>query len=310
MNKLSIIVPVYQNELNLEDTIPKLLSLHGKIENIDLELIFVDDGSTDKSFEILHKFFNLYKEIKILKLTKNFGQLYAVDAGLQLVTGDCVGIISADLQDDYMLFIDMYRLWFNGKKYVIAERNNREDNFLHQSFSNLYWQMVGKYAVKGYPKGGYDFFLIDRIIVNEVKKIREKNTHLFVLIFNLGFKPERIFYTRKNRTAGRSQWTFLKKVKLFLDTFIAFSYLPVRFISYAGIFFSFVSFIFGLLLILNKIIFGNPYVGWTSLVVLLSFIGGIIMLSLGIIGEYLWRILDEVRSRPTYVIEHFYQRDE
>lgn len=300
----SIIVPVYQNADNLNETIPALLNLHEKLTGYDLELIFIDDGSTDNSYNILIKYFKLNQErIKIVKLTKNFGQNSAIFAGLKKANGDCVGIISADLQDPHELFVEMIKKWENGAKLVIAGRKDREESIKKSFLSNLYWKMVNKYAVKNFPIGGFDFCLIDKQVVLDVNKINEKNSHIFILIFSLGYPYEIIYYVRKVRTYGKSQWSLPKKIKLFMDTFIAFSYLPIRIISYLGLVISIFSFIYALTMILNRIIKGNIYTGWTSVVVLISFMGGLTLLTLGIIGEYLWRILDEIRKRPNYVIE-------
>ena len=300
----SIVVPVYQNDANLDDTIPKLLSLQDRLPDYNLELVLVDDGSTDNSYNLLIKYYNLHiDKIKIVKLTKNFGQIPAIQAGLKAASGDCAGIISADLQDPYELFIDMIRKWENGIKLIIGERENREVAIRQNFISMLYWKMVNKYAVKDYPLGGFDFCLIDKQIMKDINEINEKNTHIFALIFSLGYKYEIIPYTRKKRVAGKSQWTFPKKIKLLTDTFIAFSYLPIRGISYLGLGISALSFLYALVIAVSKFIFGNKYEGWTTIVVLVSFFSGLILLTLGIIGEYLWRILDEVRKRPNYVID-------
>lgn len=302
--KFAIVVPVYQNEANLDDTIPRLLSLQAKLPNYNLELIFVDDGSTDNSYKLLIKYYEANKEsIKIVKLTKNFGQIAAIQAGLKVVNCDCVGIISADLQDPPELFLEMIKKWEHGTSLVIAEREKRDENIIQTFTSNLYWKMVRKYAVQDYPLGGFDFCLLDKKIILDVNKINEKNTHILVLIFSLGYPYEIIYYVRKKRINGKSQWTFSKKIKLFIDTFIAFSYLPIRGISYLGLGISILSLFYGFSMGINKLIYGNIYEGWTTIVVLLSSFGGLILLTLGIIGEYLWRILDEVRKRPNYVIE-------
>jgi polyisoprenyl-phosphate glycosyltransferase len=300
----SIVVPVYQNEANLSDTVPKLLSLQSKLPQYKIELIFVDDGSTDRSFEILHTYYMQNKDIiKVIKFTKNYGQFPAIYAGMKIAQGDCIGIISADLQDPYELFVGMINKWKAGKKLVIAERKERQESIKKTFLSNLYWKLVNLYAVKGFPVGGFDFCLIDRCIMRDINALNEKNSHIFVLIFSLGYPYEIIYYTRQTRTTGKSQYSLSKKIKMFVDTFVAFSYLPIRAISFIGLVISIISFIYALAIILNRIIFGNIYTGWTTIVVLISSLGGLILLSLGIIGEYLWRLLEETRKRPLYVID-------
>lgn len=306
----SIVVPVYQNEANLDETIPKLLNLQEQLPNYSLELVFVDDGSSDNSYHILTDYQKHHKEkITLVKLTKNFGQIAAIQAGLKISRGDCVGVISADLQDPHELFVDMLEKWEEGVKLVIAERKGREESIRQSFFSNLYWKMVNKYAVKDYPVGGYDFCLIDRQVVDDVICINEKNTHIFVLIFSLGYRYEIIEYTRKERKAGKSQWTLSKKIKLFVDTFVSFSYLPIRGISYTGLGISLLSFCYAIIIGISRFIFGNPIEGWTTIVVLITIFGGLILLTLGIIGEYIWRILDETRKRPSFIIEKVIDKD-
>jgi len=305
----SIVVPVYQNADNLNDTIPALLSLQKKIKGYDLELIFVDDGSTDGSYDILRKFHEIHcDKILIIKLTKNFGQNSAIYAGLHAAQGDAIGIISADLQDPPELFIDMLERWKCGTKLIIGERKGRGENIGKNVFSRLYWKLVKNYAVKDFPVGGFDFCVIDKQIAKEVRLINEKNSHIFVLMFSLGYPYEILLYDRKKRISGKSQYTISKKIKMFVDTFVAFSDMPIRAISYFGFFVSLVSFIFAVYFIAIKVIKGTVYTGWTSLAVLISIFGGLILLTLGILGEYLWRLLDETRKRPQYVVESILRR--
>ncbi len=300
----SVIVPVYQNAANLGDTIPKLLSLQAKLPEYHLEFIFVDDGSTDGSYEKLVEHYQLYRDkLKIIKFTKNFGQNSAIFAGLHAANGDCAGIISADLQDPYELFVDMIEKWENGTKLVIGKREDRKETAIRCFISNLYWRMVDKFAVEGFPPGGFDFCLIDRQIISHINKMNEKNTHVFVLMFSLGYDYEIIPYTREQRTAGKSQWTLSKKIKLFTDTFVSFSYTPIRGISYMGMTISVLSFLYAILVAISKYYFKNDIEGWTTIVVLVSIFGGLILLTLGIIGEYIWRMMQEIRKRPNYITE-------
>jgi len=300
----SIIVPVYQNELNLDDTLRKLIGLQASLPAYDLELVFVDDGSTDRSYDILQKAHEGQKDkIVIVKLARNFGQNAAIYAGLRFARGDCAGIISADLQDPYELLIEMIKRWERGSKLVIAERAQREDKRLAAIWSRFYWHMVRRYAGKDFPVGGFDFCLIDRQVIAELNRINEKNSNIFVLMFSLGFQHEILLATRKKRLAGKSEWTLSKKIKLFIDTFIAFSYLPIRTITVLGLVISILSFFLAIGLIINRLIKGTAYPGWTSTVLIIVFFGGLVLMSLGIIGEYLGRILEENRKRPNYVVE-------
>lgn len=306
----SIVVPVCQNESNLDDTITKLLSLREKLPEYRLELVFVDDGSRDSSYEILLRYYRCFKDtMNIVKLTRNFGQIPALQAGLHFAKGDCVGIISADLQDPYLLFVDMIRRWEQGVMLVAAAREGRPENIFHRFLSNFYWRMVHRFGVKGYPLGGFDFCLIDRKIVADLNRINEKDIHTFMLIFSLGYKYELIPYVRQKRVGGKSQWGFFKKVKLAIDSFVAFTYLPIRAVTFLGLVISLAGFLYAMGMVVNTIWFGNPYTGWTTIVVLTTLFGGLILVTLGIIGEYIWRMLEEVRKRPNYVVETLLAND-
>jgi dolichol-phosphate mannosyltransferase len=162
---------------------------------------------------------------------------------------------------------------------------------------------MSKYALPGWPKGGFDFVLLDRQVTNELSNIKEKNRHTLNLIYWLGYDRVMIPYTRQKRIHGKSQWTMTKKIKLFIDAFISFSYFPIRFISFVGLITAFLSFIYGCFVLISYL-FGNiPIKGYTPIILVITFLLGLIMIMLGIIGEYLWRTLDETRSRPLYVVD-------
>lgn len=308
MKKFSLIIPIYQNELNLHTTIPKVIDFFSKLNNYDKELICVNDGSSDNSFEILKEYQKKYPDIiKVINFTKNFGQVYAWEAGIKHATGNVLGIISADLQDPVELFSEMLTDWEDGYKVVIGVRKTREDGFIQSNISNLFHFLIHKYANPNHPRGGSDFFLFDRKVADLINLIDEKNSNTIMLITSLGFKTKKIFYERRKREAGKSQWTFWKKIKIFIDSFISNTYMPLRLVSSIGLISSLISLIYGLYIIFHYIIgtiAGEDLQrGWSSLAVLITFFSGLILISLGIIGEYLWRIYDESRKRPKYVIE-------
>lgn len=181
--KLSIVVPIYYNELNIPHTIPRLQNLEKIIPNCDFEFVFVDDGSKDNSFSLLMDAKEKDPRIKVIKLSRNFGSMAAIQAGLKYTTGDCVGIIAADLQDPPEMFEEMLEHWRMGKKVVLGTRADREESFSQKMFSNTYYFLLEKLALKGYPKGGFDFLLIDKQVVQEVLEIQEKNTNVMSLIY-------------------------------------------------------------------------------------------------------------------------------
>jgi polyisoprenyl-phosphate glycosyltransferase len=299
----SILVPIYFNELNIPYTVPRLKNLQKLLPDYDLEFVFVDDGSKDNSFNLLMRERELDSRIKVIRLSKNFGSMSAIQAGLEYVSGDCIGIIAADLQDPPELFETMVKEWEQGKKVVMATREDRDESWSQKLFSNTYYRLMRKYAISEYPKGGFDFVLIDKQVASELINIKEKNTNIMSLIFWLGHERATIPYVRQKREHGKSKWTMSKKIKLFVDSFVSFSFVPIRFMSMIGFITALFSFIYGIFVLINSLI-GNVNVqGWTTLIALITFLLGLMMLMLGIIGEYLWRILDETRKRPGYIID-------
>lgn len=231
----------------------------------------------------------------------------AIQAGLLQATGDCVGIIAADLQDPPELFVEMIDKWKHGKKVVLATRSDREESLSQKTFSNTYYFLLEKLALKGYPKGGFDFVLIDKQVVKELTHIEEKNTSVMSLIYWLGHDQEQIPYVRQQRKLGKSRWTLSKKIKLFVDSFVSFSYTPIRFMSIIGFITAVLSFFYGIFVVIGTLFGFIELQGWTTIIALITFLLGIIMIMLGIIGEYMWRILDESRKRPPYIIDEVYK---
>jgi dolichol-phosphate mannosyltransferase len=300
----SIVVAVFQNEANLPDTIPALLALQDALPGYRLELVFVDDGSRDGSLAILTDFAQRHPaEITVIKLARNFGQTPAIQAGLRHATGDCVGIISADLQEPHEVFVDMVKEWEAGAKFVMGERQEREESRRHQLVSGIYWKLIRRFAFPEFPSLGYDFCLLDRQVVDDVNRINEKNSSVFVLIYWLGYRPVRLPITRKVRRKGRSQWRWWSKISFTVDTLIGFTYLPARLIigmSFAtgALCLAYLTFVLGRWYHLHA---APP--GWWTVVVLLTLLGAMTLFALGIVSEYLLRTLDEARKRPPYVVE-------
>lgn len=304
---LTIVVPVYFNELNLPDTIPQLLDLKPKLPCYELELVFVDDGSKDKSLSVLLDFQRRFPEqIKVVKLTRNFGSMAAIQAGFTVARGDCVGMIAADLQDPPELFVEMVSHWEQGSKAVFAIRQDREEPPAQKFFSNSYYSLIRKFAIPDYPTGGFDFLLVDSQVVREVNQIQEKNTNLMTLIYWLGYRPVMIPYVRRQRAKGKSRWTLSKKIKLFIDTFVAFSFFPIRVLSLLGLLVAIGACLYGVFVLFYWLFFGIEVKGWVPIILVLSFASGLQMAMLGVLGEYLWRTLDEVRHRPHFVIDEVF----
>ena len=306
MKKLSIVVPVYFNE---ESLLPLYTDLKENVLDIlpkydfDYELIFVDDGSKDNSYSVMQELAKLDKKIVLYKHSRNFGEHAAILAGLSRATGDCMVRKAADLQEPSKLIIDMLEKYIEGNKVIIATRAERDDSWLARKLGHLYASMVRKFALPNYPKNGFDSFLIDKQVAQVLVDMKEKNTSLMSQIVWCGFKTTEVPYTRLKREKGKSRWTFSKKVKLTIDSLLSFSYFPVRFITFLGIMFAIASFITVVVIIIGKIVGFIDVEGYASIIAIMLFGFGIIMFSLGILGEYMWRIFDAARNRPPFIID-------
>ena len=298
MKKISIIVPVYYNQDNL---LPLYADLKEKVLtklDTEYELIFVDDGSKDKSYEVMKDLAKVDKNIKLVKLSRNFGEHSALLAGLSQCTGDCAVRKAADLQEPSEVILDMIKKYKEGAKVVLATRADREEPVTQKAFSNLYAFLMRKLALHNMPKGGFDTFLIDRQVIDVVVKMQESNTSLMSQILWAGFETATVPYVRKKREIGKSRWTLSKKIKLVYDSLLSFSYFPIKLITTAG-FLSFLIAIILLIVIVYKRMTGIIDVeGYTSIIMIMLMGFGIIMLSIGILGEYLWRTYDAARNRP------------
>lgn len=305
--KLSIVVPVYFNAESLPFLFEELTNLESLLadRSVDLELIFVDDGSKDNSLKRLLAFKDSRPETKVIKLTRNFGAVHCSKTGFQFVTGDAFMIVSADLQDPPSLIVEMVDRWINGAKFVICERSTRDDPWLSKTYSKLYYILLRALVIPGYPKGGYDMALMDKAMLEPMVN-SAKSVFTPLLAYWLGYDPEIISYHRPVRAHGKSGWTFKKKFSAFLDVMLGFSITPIRAISGVGVIVSLLSFLYGASVVLGAF-FGNvPVQGFPTIAALITFLLGLIILMLGIIGEYLWRIFDETNRRPETVIEEVY----
>lgn len=302
MSRISIVVPVYYNADTLmllyEDMKNKILDKLG-----DYEIVFVDDGSGDDSWEIMNQIRELDENVKCVRLSRNFGEHSAILAGLSVCTGDCAVTKQADLQEDSELILDMYESWKKGNKVVIAVRKERDDSAVKKFFANMYYSIVRKFIDKNMPSGGFDCYLLDRQVIKVILMLDEKNSALTLQVLWVGFRPDLIYFHRKDREIGESRWTLSKKIKLVMDSMMSFSYFPVRFMSGVGVIFAIIAFLGIINVIAERLIVGTPIAGWASLTCLVLFSAGLIMLMLGILGEYIWRTLDASRNRPPFLVD-------
>ncbi|HPW97502.1 MAG TPA: glycosyltransferase family 2 protein [Flavobacterium sp.] len=306
--KLSFVIPVYRNEGSLIPTFTKIKDLVTK-NKFEYELIFVNDGSDDNSFEELKELFKIDSNVKVLSFSRNFGQVAAVIAGLKEVTGDVVISMSADLQEPIELIEQMVQKWQEGNEIVICHRTDREDGFIANNTSKIFYKLM-KYVNPKMPNGGFDFLLLDKKAVNVLNQIDERNRFFQGDVLWLGFNTAFIPYRRIKRAIGKSQWTLSKKIKYFIDGLLNTSYVPIRLMSFLGLCFSFVGFLYSLIIIYSRFVNNTPFNGWAPIMILLLIIGGMIMVMLGIIGEYVWRAYDETRKRPIYIIKDKFVNEE
>jgi len=301
---LSIVVPVYGNEGSLAALFEELRRIESELarRGLDLELIFVDDGSRDGSMAVLRGLKAERPATRLIKLTRNFGAIHAARTGLRFVTGDCFLFLAADLQDPPGLVLEMAERWLQGSKYILCVRKERSDSVLSKLFSALFYQLVRLTVVHDYPHGGYDLALMDRAFLPYLlDSAKNVNTPLFS--YWLGFKPDILEYVRQKRRHGKSKWTFSKRFKFFLDSLLGFSIVPVRAMSLFGALTSLGSFGYGTVIAVNALRGVRSVPGFATIVVVTSFLFGVVIMMLGVIGEYLWRIYDEVSRKPDAVID-------
>ena len=305
MNLLSVVVPVFFNEESLPILHKRLDQISQRMKNVGFEYVFVDDGSGDSSYEVLLNLAKTDNRIKIVKLSRNFGSFVACLAGLTYAKGDCAVIMAADLQDSPELLIDLFNKWRGGSEVVFAVREKREESKINIFFSSMFYKIFRLVALSNMPKQGFDFVLIGRKVIDFIVKSQEKNSSIMGQILWAGFKTDQIMYTKRARVHGSSRWNFWKKMKYGVDSIMAFSYFPIRVASFLGIVIAFIGFVFAIYTVWRKIFLGINVPGFTFLLVSILLVSGIQMILLGVIGEYLWRALDETRKRPSFIVDRF-----
>jgi polyisoprenyl-phosphate glycosyltransferase len=304
---LSVILLSYYSEKRMEYVYEKVKDTLIK-EKINFEFIIIDDGSKDKSYEIAKMLEKKFSNVRAFQLSKNYTSHYAKFAGFSVCRGDCATTIPDDFQIPLDLVVKMYRFWEQGHKLIMPYRELRNDGLIKDMFSKTYYKIMNRVSDVIFPPGGADVFLADREIIDIFNnRIHPINTSTTVEVLRLGFDPFFIPFKRP-KSNSKSRWTFRKKIKLAKDTFYSSSTFPIKLISMLG----FLSSIFSILLIMVSIyvkLFGSKTLGgvsipgWTTTVIFISFFSGLILFSLGTIAEYIWRIYEEVKDRPGYVIK-------
>jgi len=304
---ISIICLSYFSSSRIQVVYRKLSQLLSG-NDIPFEFIVIDDGSTDDSFDISLALAAEHPNVRAFRLSKNYTSHYAIFAGLSVCSGDCAITVPDDEQQPYEMIVDIYNLWLKGHKIVIPYRVTRDDGFFNNLFANTYYRIINTLSEVKFPPGGADSFFIDREVIDIINaRIHPMNTSVITEVLRLGFSPHYFPYERAKGINVKSRWTLKKKIRLFKDTFFSCSTWPIRMIMRMGLVFSLAA--LALIIFYTYLaLFGNPdfwgqqLPGWTSTVVIISFFSGLILLSLGIIAEYIWRIYEEVKNRPGYII--------
>lgn len=307
MCDISIIIPFLNEEENLPLLFEKLEESFSKVKE-KIQVIFVDDGSTDQSLELLKAYKPANFSKKIIKLSKNYGSHAAIRSGLLYCDGDFSTFLSADLQEDPVNISDFYRYCVNSSADVaILYREENKSTLFEKVFSKIYVKLVRLLVASNFP----DKNITNFIISNKVRQILNNNimsnSSIFLQIFSLGFKQVFIPYEQFARHHGKSKWTFSKKVKLFVDSFVSFSYTPLRFITIAGFTFFILGVLYLLFILANYLLAEKQQTGWPSIISVILIGFGFTNISLGVISEYLWRIFDNSKKSPVFIVEEVYE---
>lgn len=303
---ISFVIPVYRNERAVTVTYEKIVeAMATDLARYQYEFVFVDDGSDDGSLAELLRLRERDPRVRIISFTRNFGQMAAILAGLKGATGDLVLHLSADLQDPVSLIPRMVQDYEGGSELVIGHRAEREDKWTSRVTSRVFYKIV-RLSFPQMPAGGFDFVLMARRVVDSFNSIEVRNRFFQGDLLWMGYKTTFIPYTRAKRTIGRSQYTFAKRLKNSLDAILDSSYLPIRFISVVGASTALLGFFYALNIAYTRFRHGTPFTGWAPIMILILLIGGVLMVMLGIIGEYVWRIYDEVKKKPNYIVRERY----
>jgi polyisoprenyl-phosphate glycosyltransferase len=300
----SVVVPVYNERDNVRPMYDALSALAATEPTLDWEFLFVEDGSTDDTFERLADLNGMDPRVKVARLSRNYGSHVAAAAGLQLASGDAAVIMAADLQDHPREISRFLVKWREGFHVVWGVRASRRDPRFYRFLAALYSTVIRRVALPNYPAMGTgSFCLLDRKVIDGLNSFPEHNRITFGLILMAGFRQTQIDYDRHERNAGVSKWSFRQRIKVTIDTLVSFSAVPIRAVSLLGIAIAAISFVYAGYLAVDTLIYGRLVEGWTTIIVLILMIGGFQLFVLGMFGEYLWRVCDEVRGRPLFLVQ-------
>jgi polyisoprenyl-phosphate glycosyltransferase len=306
MKCVSFVIPVYRNEHAVTLTYQQIRRVcTADLSRYSYEIVFVDDGSDDGSLQELLAIRAADPHVRVVSFTRNFGQMAAILAGFKHASGDVIVQMSADLQDPVALVPQMVAEHERGSEVVVCHREHREDGFSSRLTSRILYAVL-RLSFPQIPAGGFDYILLDRKVVDAFNALEVRNRFFQGDILWFGYKTTFIPYTRTKRAIGRSQYTFAKRLKNSLDAILDSSYLPIRFISLVGVITAFAGSLYAVDIVYGRLRHDIPFTGWAPIMILILVIGGLLMLMLGIIGEYVWRIYDEVRGKPNYVVRNVF----
>ncbi len=304
MKKISVIIPMYYEEEVVNECYNRMIDVLSKIENYDYEIICVNDGSKDKTLDILEELALKDNKLKVISFARNFGHQCAVTAGLKYVTGDCAVIIDADLQDPPELIPEMLKLWEDGNEVIYGKRKTRDGESIFKLLTaKMFYKILNILSDVEIPKDTGDFRLVDRKVVDVINSMPEHNKFLRGLWGWIGFKQIAYEYERKERFAGKTKYPLKKMLKLASDGIIGFSTKPLKLFGGFGILSIFISFLLLIYSILSYVLkWNNITSGWASIMVAITFFAGVQLVSIWIMAEYIGRIYDESKNRPQYII--------
>lgn len=304
--ELSLLIPCYNEAENLEILFSRLQSVLNPL-NLDYEIVCINDGSKDDTLKLLIDYHDRDNRIKVINLSRNFGKEIAMSAGLDYTTGKAVIPIDADLQDPPELIIDLIEKWREGFDMVYAVRKSRQgESWLKKKTADYFYSFIGKISTIPIPANTGDYRLLDEKVVIALRQLPEKNRFMKGLFSWVGYRQTAIYFERLPRYGGKSSFNYWKLWNFALDGITSFSSIPLKVWSYFGLIISLISLLYGLFLLLKTLIFGVDLPGYASTIVAILFLGGIQLITLGVIGEYIARIYEEVKGRPLYLIRETY----
>ncbi len=301
---LSVVTPAYREADNLPRLYEELAAVLNPL-GIEWEWLIVDDHSPDATYRVIVRLSARDHRVRGIRLARNHGSHGAIRCGIGMARGDSIAILAGDLQDPPSVLPELLSRWRDGTHVVWAVRGRREGESLSKiGFARLYyWLMRHMAGMSEIPPTGADFVLFDRRVANALGAFREKNTNLYALIMWMGFEQSSVRYDKQARLHGASGWTLRKKLTLVVDSLTAFTFAPIRMMSCVGFASTAAALIWAAMIIRNAV-YGHPVEGWSSVMLAILLLGGLQMIMLGVLGEYLWRALDESRGRPQHLIEH------